>query len=665
MQKPNMERYLRLVGLYLCMLHVYGSTIHHVHIETSDTKWQHGGYNTLNTNEEDGMVREPSGDPQTKRFIHEVSALPAPNQRNTSDVSADTRGVEEVIKKGSTDTLRLSNGSGAFVSNHPSYSTLISAMENLKNPESGKKIHRDGEGENQPTHDNSSFRPEAAPGNRDKMMEATKSVSKLYDVIRNTSMIHDDRRTTHANDHSTPVTPGSADLSKESHNSSDGLSYNPVYYSLNSSSNISQAITEQSSYTWLSHRDQDVTPETSPEVNAVTPTDLTDPTSDETKKDCPTCGSQGLSEEEVKELRMNMFADLLRQKLRMPEVPDGEEAVTQKAPVLPTDLLKRIFRNDTPSDDAEGFYAIDDEIIIPGEDMSSMCDGLNMSGCYLFDLKNKFSSDIATAYLWFNRSHEKLGKWRQPHIFVYEIEVHSGTTLKRKIHLARNDLLNKNDWVTVNLTMSVRRWVGEGVKSKLLAIKCKNCGTAHSDSDTDIQMDYKPVLEIKYFKTKPEQRRKKNANCDPRTECCKRPLDVNFNSINMHNIVLPNSLSVYFCYGYCDGVNQFTYNHTALKQRVRWTGNLDASMREQLKPCCVPLVLKDAAIMVNENNDVVTKILPKVIVERCGCKGARIRVSPRVRNLTIRSVRCQSVDSEKSADLRPQADASAVRSSLE
>jgi hypothetical protein len=38
--------------------------------------------------------------------------------------------------------------------------------------------------------------------------------------------------------------------------------------------------------------------------------------------------------------------------------------------------------------------------------------------------------------------------------------------------------------------------------------------------------------------------------------------------------------------------------------------------------------------------------------------------SVRVRNFSVGSVRSQSADSEKSADLRPQADASAVRTSL-
>ncbi|KAK3781001.1 hypothetical protein RRG08_046305 [Elysia crispata] len=66
-------------------------------------------------------------------------------------------------------------------------------------------------------------------------------------------------------------------------------------------------------------------------------------------------------------------------------------------------------------------------------------------------------------------------------------------------------------------------------------------------------------------------------------------------------------------------VDRFTYNHTSIKQRVRWTQDISDQTREQLKPCCVPLHLLDTYILSVENNIIVRKVLPKVIVDRCGC----------------------------------------------
>ncbi|KAI8773717.1 growth/differentiation factor 8-like [Biomphalaria glabrata] len=327
-------------------------------------------------------------------------------------------------------------------------------------------------------------------------------------------------------------------------------------------------------------------------------------------KNCTTCGGQGLPEETVKELRLNMFAALLRQKLHMPDRPDSE--VVPTAPAMSTDLLHRIFQKEQLKDEIDGFYAVDDEVILPGYQRGDVCDD-----CFQFDLQNQVSGDISAAHLWFNL-HFYGPEGNIPLVLLYEIELHQGKTFRKRIYFKRSDLQYKSEWATIDLTMPVKKWIGEGANKKLLSIMCKNCASS------EVKSEQKPVLEVKYLKTNVEQRKKKNAECDPRSTCCKRPLEVNFSAINMHHIVVPASLSVDYCYGYCDGVDKYTYNHTLLKQRYRWVylpnhSSHNHSLREQLKPCCVPLVLKTSRVMISENNVTKMELLPNVIVERCGC----------------------------------------------
>lgn len=341
----------------------------------------------------------------------------------------------------------------------------------------------------------------------------------------------------------------------------------------------------------------------------------------ELNEDCPTCGNQGLTEDEVKELRLNMFTDLLMQKLRMSpqDLADGGRSAEKQIPKLPEEVFEQTFKDKGWEDVSDDFYARDEEVIITGVDMGRDCIKTDSTGCYSFDLPTKAKNPgIASAHLWLYKARDRADVGGQTFI-VYELGFARSGLLQERSQIARKELETMDDWININVTRYVTSWIEKRTAKQMLAIRCKTCLTRNYKALYGAKHGYKPILVIKYLKSNHDWRKKRSVSCDPRTECCKRPLIANFDAINMHNILQPKNVSVNFCYGYCDGIDQFTYNHTSIKQRMRWLHNVDTSMREQLKPCCVPLVLKDIFIMVNENGDLVRKILPKVIVEKCGC----------------------------------------------
>ncbi|KAH9523500.1 hypothetical protein Btru_040166 [Bulinus truncatus] len=82
-------------------------------------------------------------------------------------------------------------------------------------------------------------------------------------------------------------------------------------------------------------------------------------------KDCPTCGSSGLTEDDVKELRLNLFAGVLRQKLRLYN-RDFSPVKEQTLPKLPEVVKEQTFKDDRVVEEKFEFYARDEEIIITG-----------------------------------------------------------------------------------------------------------------------------------------------------------------------------------------------------------------------------------------------------------------------------------------------------------
>ncbi|GFO39976.1 growth/differentiation factor 8 [Plakobranchus ocellatus] len=348
---------------------------------------------------------------------------------------------------------------------------------------------------------------------------------------------------------------------------------------------------------------------------------------------CKTCGlahtdpdseTKSLSEDEIKEIRKNMIAELLMQKMRLDpsevaELAGNSSLKNMKLPLLPRAVLDETRERNSFLQENDDFYARDQEAIVAGEDMGRDCIKMQPTGCYNFRFNGRVKGEVESAKLWLYKTRDRRDIHEQTFI-VYELErPRNENTLQRRNLVARESTFTKEGWVTVNMTRPVRRWLEKQRDGEMLAIRCKTCEAQNYRAVFGTKHGYKPLLIIKYADKYTVRDRRSEDDCNPVTECCKRPLSISFHDINMPTILEPSNLSVGYCFGYCDGIDSFTYNHTTIKQRLRWTHPISSDLRAQLTPCCVPLQLKDTFILNVENNLIVRKILPKVIVERCGC----------------------------------------------
>lgn len=356
----------------------------------------------------------------------------------------------------------------------------------------------------------------------------------------------------------------------------------------------------------------------------------------ETKlKGCKNCGSnnepqvktslKSMTEEEVKIIRTNMVAELMAQKLRLnPQdlvgLSTNKSLDKLKLPMLPLAILDETRERNSLIKEEDDFYARDQEAIVTGVDMGKDCIGMRSTGCYDFKFNGEVKGEVESAELWLYKTHDRRDITEQTFI-VYELERPRGSSfLSRRNLIAREGTSTKEGWVKLNVTQPVQRWLEKRRDGEMLAIRCKTCETHNYRAIFGTKHGYKPLLIIKYVDKYSKRTRRSQETCNPVTECCRRPLTVVFNEINLPIVMHPYNLSIGYCYGFCDGIDGFTFNHTAIRQRsARWTPNMTENMREQLKPCCVPLQLRDTSILTLENDVMVRKVLPNVIVHRCGC----------------------------------------------
>ncbi|CAG5134996.1 unnamed protein product [Candidula unifasciata] len=340
--------------------------------------------------------------------------------------------------------------------------------------------------------------------------------------------------------------------------------------------------------------------------------------------ECPSCRQHTPTEELIKTMRLNMFKNLLVQKLRWDPASLSDNSggrLEENIPIIPDSLVEETLRDNAREYERDEFHARDQEIIIAGEDMGRDCIKLHVTGCYSFHLKGRIRGEVAEAQLWLYKMEDANDMIGQT-VTVYELERLKSGRLYHSSMIASLDTMTKQGWVELNVTRSLVKWVDKRKGTKLIAIRCVTCATRGHRALYGAKHGYKPLLVIKYMKDGHLLRSKRSISCDPRYECCKLELLVNFQDIGMPHILQPRQLSVGYCFGECNENHSYTSNHTIIRQRVRWSqpSANQHSMNQQLKPCCVPAILKDIFIMTSDGDgSIVRKLLPKVVVETCGC----------------------------------------------
>ncbi|BFZ16614.1 hypothetical protein BsWGS_19653 [Bradybaena similaris] len=340
--------------------------------------------------------------------------------------------------------------------------------------------------------------------------------------------------------------------------------------------------------------------------------------------ECPSCMRQELAEERIKAIRLKMFKNLLVQKLRWDHdslSDNSERKLELNIPIIPESLVEQTLRDNAREYRRDEFHARDQEVIIAGEDMGRDCIKLHVTGCYSFRLKGRVREKVAQAQIWVYKMEDASDQAGQT-FSLYELERLKSGRLIHSSMIASVDTLTKQGWVVLNVTQSLVKWVDKRKGSRLVAVRCVTCVTRGHRALYGAKHGYTPLLVITYVTDARLMRGKRSTSCDPRYECCKRELMVNFQEIGMSDILQPRDLSVGYCFGECNENQNYVSNHTVIRQQVRGSEPLanEHSLKQQLKPCCVPAILKDIFIMTSDGDgSIVRKLLPKVVVETCGC----------------------------------------------
>ncbi|GFO37105.1 growth/differentiation factor 8-like [Plakobranchus ocellatus] len=334
--------------------------------------------------------------------------------------------------------------------------------------------------------------------------------------------------------------------------------------------------------------------------------------------------SEILREEKVKAIRKKMVIDQIKKKLQLEAEDlnrlDGQsvDTNTQRSfPELPQALLDET-SNEADHEEENDHFAWTKRKVIAGQDWSKECLGLRKTRCSRFEFKDNFDAKIVSAKLWIHKS------WcsrdvKEQSVSVYELEEGSETSfLKNSSLIARQLTVTDQDWLTLNITRAANRWVTHDRESSVLAI---HCTTNHKDSfwpSPDPKSSRNPLIVLD-FSPNYRKREKRSGQCQ--SLCCKRPLRINLHEIGMTYVQHPVNVDVGYCYGSCSP-SQYNSNHTRVKIEHVNRSTLTESERDQLAPCCVPVVLTSIDLVMNPNrdrNEVHVKDFTRLKVVECGC----------------------------------------------
>ncbi|XP_060077255.1 growth/differentiation factor 8-like [Ylistrum balloti] len=309
------------------------------------------------------------------------------------------------------------------------------------------------------------------------------------------------------------------------------------------------------------------------------------------------------------------------EKLRM----DSPPQLHGPRPALPFKYLQHEYMND--GSDARkrrrahpNFYARKKQVLVTGSDVTVECTNKKGAGCYHFDVDGKVNpNDIFSAEIWIY----KLFHHHDPHIqtfIVSELKQDNQGRRRPKNMVNRVETSVKYGWLKIKVKRSVIRWLQKPRQNHGIAIVCRSCIRKNPRTIFSFKSDTRPFLVI----TTKKGHNVRHTRSTPRictersTECCMKPLTINFNDIGWDSVISPVSFQANYCYGSCEGQHQAHYNHTQMIQDHRWNQEEWNTMR-QLRPCCAPISYSSMSIMYIVNNDLQVDFVPNLVATACGC----------------------------------------------
>ncbi|XP_078470306.1 inhibin beta B chain-like [Lampetra fluviatilis] len=228
---------------------------------------------------------------------------------------------------------------------------------------------------------------------------------------------------------------------------------------------------------------------------------------------------------------------------------------------------------------------------------------------------------VTNAVLWL---HLRLSEPRR-RVSVTLSLMHRGTLLDSWVPLEKRLTLHRSSWHRLPVTEAVQAALDGGLRRVSLRVSCPECVPAgvvpaFPDSANDAQRPFL-VMKAREVRNK-RQLHKRGLECDGRTSlCCRKQFYIDFRSIGWNDwIIAPPGYYGNFCEGQCPAYMAGTLGtaasfHSAVISRLR-----DANQVNSVTSCCIPTRLSAMSMLYfDEDQNIVKKDVPNMIVEECGC----------------------------------------------
>ncbi|RUS90336.1 hypothetical protein EGW08_001934 [Elysia chlorotica] len=341
---------------------------------------------------------------------------------------------------------------------------------------------------------------------------------------------------------------------------------------------------------------------------------------------CKTCGNVSPSSsaskapsEQIKALRLEQALQLLQEKLRLPPkdfVVQEDMRLKKKVGTtpskLPAPLLHDVQENDDQLDE-EDFYAWDKRKVFSGHLIQEDCVGARQERCYSFQLAGQVGQAVMSAQLWVHSE----GVRGYP-VFVFDLDTDPGSKrLSMGTQIAYQETHEGEKWLKMNVTEAVQRWIVQDKLEPGIVIKQSDNLVNNPENAQDQQVFL--VIEMAHHRS--TRKKRELGMCSQNQICCVRPLTITPEMLYQSTGVSAQSnITLNYCAGSCHATLADTM-HTMARERIRSHSSISDSMRDLLKPCCVPDDLRPITICVfeNENLPCVLKYVSGIKVHTCRC----------------------------------------------
>ncbi|XP_069156796.1 univin [Procambarus clarkii] len=197
-----------------------------------------------------------------------------------------------------------------------------------------------------------------------------------------------------------------------------------------------------------------------------------------------------------------------------------------------------------------------------------------------------------------------------------------------------------DEWLSVDVTDTVRDWLGTPRDDAGVLVQCPDCGAAgvtiHTGANSS-NTTYVPTLDVqtqvpagRRMKRSPQMKRatdatwRRRGDCRDmnssgrprRSRCCRRSMKVRFKDLPDFDFVeSPANFDAFYCSGRCPPRFNPANEHALLQSLIKLKHKKNIP-----RPCCAPTALKGLHILhFNDQGKLTTTYWDDMIVTECGC----------------------------------------------